>query len=359
MNSLSRVALCLLALGTALSAFAAQTLRLTNGTALVGQITKEENGKIYFKADLLGDLVIEAVNVASRSDAPPAVGPTPPVGVPSSAPAGPVILGAAGKPAADPNKPVWTRKITAGANYTSATFVQGPVKVGVPLPAGTPVPTGASLGLSGRQLGKQFSASLTRVTPQNTFSFEGKYTYFDIQPFGRQVDNYSATVSYLQHINATYYAVSRTSCYEDKVRNIDYSAVQIVGIGRMLINQPMTKLELVPGVVLLKERRHLPTDGDVQTGAGFLENFSHAFNPFVKLEQRVLYRTIFQHSELTAVDGYLGLKGKLTPKLGFTTGVTYTYDRSLGRALLPKTPLPIYANEETQVSITSGFEYNF
>ena len=359
MNSLPRLALCLLALSTALGAFAAQTLRLTNGTILVGQITKEENGKIYFQADLLGDLVIEAAHVASRSDAAPAVSPTPPVGAANAAPAGPITLGAASKPATDPNKPVWTRKITAGANYTSATFKQGPVTVAAPLPPGTPVPTGASLGLAGRQLGKQFSAVLTRVTPQNTFSFEGKYTYFDLQPFGRQVDNYSATVTYLQHLNATYYAVSRSSLFEDKVRNIDYSAVQIVGVGRMLINQPMTKLEFVPGLVLLKERRHLATDGAVQTGAGFLENFSHAFNPFMKLEQRVLYRSIFRHSELTAVDGYIGFKGMLTPKLGFTTGVTYMYDRSLGRALLPKAPLPIYANEESQTSVTSGFEYTF
>lgn len=375
MNLLQRVASCLLVLGTVLGASAAPTTRLTltNGATIVGHITKGENGKIYFSADLLGDLVIDSANVSSRSEVAPAVSAAPlsasaapvvsqasPAGLAEPAPAGPAILGGAAKPGAvNPNKPVWTRMITVGANYTSAAFKQGTVTVGAPLPPGTQAPTGASLGLPGRMLSEQFSASIARVTPQNTFSLDGNFNYVDVQPMGRQVDNYTGTFSYLQHLNPTYYAVSRTSYYHDTVRNIDYSAMQIFGVGRMLLNGPMTKLELVPGIVFLKQREHLTSDGSLHTGYGFLENFTHAFNPYMMFEQRVLFRTIINHSDLTGIDGYLGFKGKLTAHLAFTTGVTYTYDRSLSEARLPKTPLPVFANEDSQTTVTSGFQFEY
>lgn len=351
MNFSLRSLLCWFALGTSVLAAAPQTLRLINGTTLVGQTTKEENGKIYFRAELLGDLVIDAANVAPRKSAPPVDT--------ASGPAQPIPLSTARQKITDPNQPVWTRKISASLSYASATFTQGPITPAAPLPPGTPVPTGASLGLPGRQLTKQFSASLSRVTPQNTFSFDGKHVSVDAQPLGSQVNSYSATGVYTYNLNENYFVVSRSTYSEDKVRNIDFSALQIFGIGRTLLDRPATKLEVVSGVVFLKERKHLPTDGPVHTGGGFLETFSHDFRPGLTLEHHLLYRTIFAHSELTMIDGYLGFKGMLTPRLGLTTGVTYTYDRSLGRTLLPNVPLPVYANEKGQISFTSGLEYDF
>ena len=43
----------------------ADTLRLKNGDLLTGTTTKQEGGKVYFKSDYLGDLVIKDSDVAS------------------------------------------------------------------------------------------------------------------------------------------------------------------------------------------------------------------------------------------------------------------------------------------------------
>lgn len=241
---------------TAAAPAAAETLHLKDGTVLVGSRQREADGKVYFKSDLLGDLVIDAGAITAPGDAavPPGAGNAP-------APAGP-NAGAA-------DKTVWSAKVSAGGTYTSATFKQGEVVPGSGV-------TGASLNLPGRQLGAQLSAVISRAAPMYTLSFEGKFQFLDIQPLGRQAESYVGALSLLYHLNDTYYAASRTSLFRDTVKHIDYSFMQLLGVGRLLIDEPATKLELIPGVVLLVEGKNVSTDGDPKFGAGALEHFSHA-----------------------------------------------------------------------------------
>ena len=44
------------------------TLELNNGTRLVGTVIKEANGKIFFHADLVGDVEIDLAAVARRTE---------------------------------------------------------------------------------------------------------------------------------------------------------------------------------------------------------------------------------------------------------------------------------------------------
>ena len=59
-------ALCILSSGLC---SAATTLKLKNGSVVIGEVTKQEGGKVYIKADLLGDLVVDESDVASFSTA--------------------------------------------------------------------------------------------------------------------------------------------------------------------------------------------------------------------------------------------------------------------------------------------------
>jgi hypothetical protein len=341
---------------TAVTPAGAETVHLKDGTVLVGARQREADGKVYFKSDLLGDLVIDANAIVTPGEG--AVQPAPGGGAVQPAPGGVAVppgaggaAGDAGQNASTAPKVVWSAKLSAGGNYTSATFKQGELVPGSGV-------TGESLKLPGRQIGVQVSAALTRSTPKYTASLEGKLLYLDIQPLGRQAESYLGALSMLYRLGGPYFAASRTSLFRDNVKNVDYSFLQLLGVGRLLLDRPATKLDFIPGVLLLVEGKGLETDGDPQFGAGALEHFSHAFNPFVLLEQRLLFHSAFTHLDSTGVDAYVGFKGMLSRRLGVQFGVTVTYDRSLSKVPLPMAPMPIFANETTQVIGMIGLEYN-
>lgn len=368
---------------TAVTPAGAETVHLKDGTVLVGARQREADGKVYFKSDLLGDLVIDADAIVPAGEgavqpaagggaAQPAAGggaaqpapgggaaqPAPGGGAAQPAPGGGTAqpgagdaAGKAGQNASTVPKTGWSAKLSAGGNYTSATFKQGELVPGSGV-------TGESLKLPGRQIGVQVSATVTYSTPKYTTSLEGKLLYLDIQPLGRQAESYLGALSLLYRLGGPYFAASRTSLFRDDVKNIDYSFLQLLGVGRLLLDRPATKLDFTPGVLLLVEGKGLETDGDPLFGVGAMENFSHAFNPFVLVEQRLLFHSALTHLDFTGVNAYVGFKGKLSRRLGVQFGVTVAYDRSLAKVPLPMAPMPIFANETSQVIGMLGLEYS-
>jgi hypothetical protein len=332
----------------------AVTLTLSNGSRLIGEITKEENGKIYFKDQVLGDVVVDQSSVVAR-DGAQAPAPAP------QAPAAPSV-GSAVPAFALGNKAIWSRTITAGGSFTSAAFIQGQIPdtfAGI---------TGEALKLSGSQTTAQAGLSLVRATATGVAFWDGSYTYANYEPFGKQADQWVSTVGYNHKLSDKSYTVARVSFKRDKIRQIDSSIIGMFGVGRTLIATPKVKFDVVPGITLLREEKGTQFDGDVLFGGGALENLTITPNPFFSFEQRELYYIIFNHTELYGLESYAGIRGMLNKYLGITFGLSYVYDNTLAQrftvvpanALFAGSPqLSLLANEKGQALLTAGFQIRF
>lgn len=337
----------------------ADTVKLKNGDTLTGKILERADGKVKFKGALFGELTLNESDIADYKigDAPSTAAATtsvPVASVPASSASTANKSTFAGQKDA-PTKPAWTRSITFGGNYLTPTFTQGQIPGA---PAGT---TGASLSLPGRVIGVQAAANFLRATQSDVHGLDLTYAYTDYEPAGTQTDNYSAAFIWNHKINDRYYTVSRTSYSVDQIKNIDYSAIQLLGVGYKIIDTPQTKFDIVPGVVLMQEKKGNAFDGEFQYGGGFLESFVYYFSATASFEQRVLYRQSFKESELYAIDAYVGFKGMLSAKLGLTVGLSYTYDNSLGPVSFPfgGGTVTLDAQKKGQLTLTSGVQYKF
>ncbi len=359
------LALAATCLALASSPASADVLRLKNGDTFTGKITRHEGGKVTLKGDLFGEITVNETDVASfkvgdgltASDleaAPAATTAAVPVTAATASAGGSTSSTFAGQ-AGNPNKAAWTRTITFGGTYVSPTFEQGQI------PNTPPGTTGAALRLPGRILGIQASASFVRTTQTDAHSLDLNYNYTDYEPNGRQTDNYGGAFAWNHKLSERTYTSSRTSYNVDTVKNIDYSAVQLLGFGYKIIDTVQTKFDIVPGLVATKEKKGTPFDGDVQIGGGFLENFVYFFNQYASMEQRVLYRQSFEETDLYVVDAYLGFKGMLSPRMGITIGLSYVYDNSLGPITFPfgGTTVTLDAQNKDQLTLTSGIQYKF
>lgn len=337
----------------------ADTVKLKNGDTLTGKILEQADGKVKFKGTLFGELTINESDIADYKigDAPSEAAAT------ASAPV--AAAPAVSAPSANksdfsgqkdaPAKPVWSRSITFGGNYLTPTFTQGQISGA---PAGT---TGAALSLPGRVIGVQAAANFLRATQSDVHGLDLTWAYTDYEPSGTQTDNHSAAFIWNHKINDRSYTVSRTSYSVDQVKNIDYSAVQLFGVGYKIIDTPQTKFDFVPGAVLMQEKKGNAFDDEFQYGGGFLESFIYYFNAKASFEQRLLYRQSFKESELYAIDAYLGFKGMISAKLGLTVGLSYLYDNSLGPVSFPfgGGTVTLDAQKKGQLTLTSGVQYKF
>ncbi len=370
---------CLLAgLVAACPLLASDTLELSNGTKLVGTLTKEENGKIYFHVDLVGDVVVESDTVVKRviaepasvAAAPPATEGQAPMAVTSAPPPPAATSTVPPSPteaaAAAPAKAFWKRIISVNGSYTSAAYNQGPIKGA---PAG--FPTGAQAGLQGRQSTLNMSGTLIGATPYQSFSLTGSYGYANYQPAGTVLNNHAIDGTYTYVLSPKDYLLTRGDYKVDKPAGVDYSYEQVFGFGHKLIDTDRTHLDLIPGVSFLKEERGTIWDHKWIFSGGFLEHLDYAFNDKVSLEQRFKYRVGFEHTQIWAIDSYLGIKAAITEHISFTTGATYTYDNTLGPVppalvtafLAQGLPLSLIRQLEPankgELLISSGLEYNW
>jgi len=349
----------------------ADTVTLKNGDTLTGKILERADGKVKFKGALFGELTLNESDIAAYTiaDATTTAATTTKAATdPGTAPTTGAIASAMLTTSASsanrstfvgqegaPEKPVWTRDITFGGSYVGPTFIQGQIPGA---PAGT---TGATLGLPGRVLGIRATASFMRATHKAVQALDLKYAYTDFEPAGKQTDDYSATFMWNHKLSDRYYTVSRTSYSVDQIKNIDYSAIQLFGVGYKIIDTPRTKLDIVPGVLLMQEAKGNAFDDEFQYGAGFLQNLVYYFNEAASFEQRVLFRQSFRESEVYAIDAYVGFKGMLSAKLGLTVGLSYTYDNTLGPVSFPfgGGTVTLLAQEKDQLTLTSGIQYKF
>lgn len=346
-----------------------QTIELKNGTKIVGTIQKQEGGKVYINADLLGAIVVDASALATAASTSPAAAAMPPSDVkqPSAVVAGPAPTAPSTPPKGDPGKVTWKRTISVNGSFNSAAYEQGRIEGS---PAAFPI-EGSQIGLSGKQSTFQASAMILRATPTLALSLTGSYGYAKYEPSGKVLDNWSSEFTFTRILSPKNYVLARSTYKVDKISLIDHSFEQVLGYGFKLIDNERTKFDLIPGVSEVHEKKGTAFDNKWILSAGILENLEHAFNERVSLQQRFKYRVGVEDSEVWSINAYLGVTSALSQHVSLNVGLTYTYDNTLGpvsATLAPAliglglTPAQVAAlrpAKKDQLQLTSGLEYNW
>jgi hypothetical protein len=343
-------------------------VELKNGTKIVGTIEKQEGGKVYINADLLGQIVVDATALVTTETAAEAV--TPPAST-QAAPA--VVMAPTGAPGAvpktDPDKVTWKRSLSINGSYTSAAYVQGPI----PGSAGTTATgvEGRMLGLSGKQQTVQINGMIIRASPTQALTLTGSYGYADYEPAGKVVNNWNSEFTYTHILSPKTYALTRSTYKVDKIALIDHSFEQVAGYGFKLMDTDRTKLDVIPGLSEVNESKGTPYDDKWIFSAGFLENLEHSFNERVSLQERFKYRVGVTDTEVWTINSYLGINSALSEHISLNVGLTYTYDNTLG-PVSPSTASTLLAlgvspadipqlrpAKKDLLQLTTGIEFNF
>ncbi len=346
------------------SAAEPRVIELKNGSKILGVIRKEDSGKLFIEAELLGSVVVDASSVVPAATSSRT---TPPVSVSSPQLAAPPNGAPGAIPKAAKDTVVWKRSISVNGSYSSAAFKQGQVPGAPP----SLKLEGSSLGLSGRQKMIQVNGTIARVTALQAATLTGAYTYADYAPAGRVVDNWNSEATYTRMLSDNRYLLARSTYKVDEIALIDHSFEQVVGYGFKLIDTGRTQFDFIPGISEVNERKGTAFDERWILSVGFLENLEYAFNERVSLQQRLKYRVGLKDSEVWSINAFLGISSSLTDSVSLNIGLTYTYDNTLG-PLSPSTAgslqaagLPVSlvrqlspANKD-QLQLSSGVQVKF
>jgi hypothetical protein len=333
-------------------------LRLANNTLLVGQIVREEGDSVVFNAGALGELTIKRADIVAQLDpnvvsqafqAPQAAAPPPASG----------LAGFAGQ-----GKVVWTKVAMFGGSYTSAPFKQGEIDPSIP---GL---TGSALRLQGQQTTAQGQVTVLRASNLGIFFVDGSIVYAFSEPFGKQANVPKISTGYNFRLKSgqRLYGVTRYTWYKDDIRQVKYSNQLLFGLGIHTIDTPKVKLDLVPGIGAVKEKKGTVYDNEWLGAFGALSQLTISPNQFAQIEQRETFYQVFEDSSYRGLESYLGFKGMLSRQLGVQFGLSHIYDNAIAQRAIPipanaffpgQPAFSLFANKKTQVLFTAGFLVRF
>ncbi len=299
---------------------------MQNGSVLIGSIVAETAEKVRVRVEGIGEIDVLTAAIAGRSEGTVGIQQVPTQGVPTED--APPPTAAVGKGV------TWTRTLMVGGNYSSAQFNQGPLEGTIP---GL---TGKALGLPGAQLSTQLRTTIQRTSPANNWWLAANATYAEAQPRGALAKSYEIINDVRHNLTPQWYVLGLTTFTTDKVRRIDDSVVQMIGVGQRLVNTPRYRFDLVGGVEAQRSQDGTPYDGEILEGFGAVETFHFGTDNGMGLDQRLLLKTVVQNTNLFSMESFIGLNAPLSKHLALTVSLQSTYDRML---LLTRTKVPANA----------------
>jgi len=265
---------------------------------------------------------------------------------------------------APPGTVRWTRTAQLGGSFTSGSFKQGQLDPTIP---GLP---GAVLKWPGNQYTAQGNLTLVRATNMGVAFLDTSLTYAVYDPFGKQADLPKASVGYNFRFKekTRMYGVTKYTYYEDQVKHVDYSNQLLFGLGFRAMETKRVKLDLVPGLTVIKEKKGTRFDGNLLAGYGGLESLTFSPNPYSSIEHRETFYQTFNDTSYYGLESYLGFKGFLSKNMGVTIGFTNIIDNAIAGSItqIPANALfagqpafGVFANNRVQTLITAGILIKF
>lgn len=317
-----------------------QTIVLTNGTTLVGELVAESATEVTFRDSLLGTLKFSPAAITSRAGVAATAAPRNSAGNPAASSAGspppsslptvgPVLQPAIANPAAPtPQAPVWTRNLLVTFGHMSA-----------------PAPT---LG-QGSARSLNVNLGIERATARHINSLIASYSLARAKPAPAYSDTFLATFQHDYILSPKYRIVSQTSFLRDPPKTITHHTEQLIGFARTLVQTPSTTFMVAPGLAYsFGEKEYVGDVDDQHFGYGFYQILNHSLSPTLSLQQKLKAVRSFSDPQYIRASASVSLTVQLTKTIGLQTSLESTYD---GR--------PAQGIEELQYQTNTGLQFKF
>lgn len=184
--------------------------------------------------------------------------------------------------------------------------------------------------------------------PSRGYRFEGFEMYARVNvPVGPGInqsftaqDHRAFSLTFFQHIKGRAFLVSRETVEHDVLRDVQFRAMDLTGIGYRVAVSPKFQALVVPGVGFAYENKPGIRDGKVFT-PGVYQGASWHPQQFWLAEEWFQYRGNAHNSHDYQMDAYVGLTGMFTAKLGLQVSYIYSYEGLVtyyGGGVVPGTP---------------------
>ena len=285
-----------------------ETVRLTNGSVLVGRVTSRSEGRLHILVDGLGEVVVDSAAVA-------------PLATPLTTPR-----------VASP----WS-----GALSTSVVYVSQ-----------------IAPGIVGANLGVAITSRIARTSRLGELSLDGTLGYTRVEPVAASVDQWGLTLGSRLNLPARFLLLA-TSRYEvNRVAYLQYRSTTLGGVGFSILKSPKLNLIVAPGAGYSKSEqtaigrilsfayRQPPSVEGVAWGAHDI--VTAQLSPTVTLQQDMIWLFARGDSRFRQMQLDVRLTGAVTNHLKMLIVFTQQYDSSM--------PTPI---EKAIRSLNSGIQLEF
>jgi uncharacterized protein DUF481 len=283
------------------------TVRLVNGTVLIGRIASVTGGKVRMTVPGLGELSLDSALVARPQPPPSAAVPSP-----------------------------WSGALSLTGSYASEI-----------------VP-----GVVGSSLGVQVTGSAARAITLGNVTLDGTLGYFRTKPTPAAVDQWGLVLGWRRQLVGRLLAIGRSTFDVNRVQTLRYRATALAGVGVSLAPLRTVSLILAPAVGYTRseqtaEGRVLAFAAGSSPGAegivtGLHDMLMWQLTPMLALQQDALWLTGLDARANRQLLLDLRLTGMLTPHLGMLTTYLQQYDGSM--------PAPV---NRTIRTLQSGVQVKF
>ncbi|GAB1490057.1 hypothetical protein MASR2M8_25140 [Opitutaceae bacterium] len=299
--------------------FGADELRFKNGDRLTGKVIEQGDGFIRFQAAVIGEVRVPAteVTVVNMPDTPVESL----TGLPPQTEAPPAPAPVAVNPA--PSR--WQGKLEFGFKQESGAT--------------------DSLDLSVR-------GEAERKIERNQFRATGRMIYGEKNDL-TSTDRYDATFRWRRDFSKDLFSQALTTFLSDKIKSIDASYEQNVGIGYRVLDHNRHIINAGVGITA-QYREALGTDPNVQLLTEFFEDYTYKINGRFTLTQNTLFQWSDEDSAaLAGRQNYklqfdAALQGKISEQISLNVRFEHEFDNSV-----------VNRNARTDQRITSSLGYAF
>jgi hypothetical protein len=185
------------------------TLRLANGTVLVGRITSASDGKVRIVVDAMGEVTVDS-GAITLAASPPAVAP----------------------PKAGRRSP-WSGTLSASGSYVSE----------------------LASGVVGSTFGMQILAGVARTTPTGAVTLDGTLGYWRVEPDAAALDQWGLSLGWRHDIAPRVPMLAKSIVDVNRVQTLKYRSTTVAGIGYVFVKTTKVSLTAAPGLGFVKSEQ--------------------------------------------------------------------------------------------------------
>ena len=261
------------------------TVRLANGSVLVGRVTSMGEGKLHMLVDGVGEVVVDSAVVAT-------------IATPRTTPRAPSP---------------WSATLSAGVVYVSE----------------------IATGIVGTNVGVQITSRIARTFHTGALTLDGTLGYARVEPFTATIDQWGLTLGSRRDLPARFLLLATTRYEVNRVSYLQYRSTTLGGLGFSILKSPKLSLIVAPGVGYSKSEqtelgrilsfafRQPPSVEGVAWGAHDI--FTAQLSPTVVLQEEMIWLTT------SLIDSACSSSGRASASGSASTGKAY---KSSGSSML-------------------------